>query len=183
MEMIKKILLYISAFIPLYFLLVVKIAISICTNNLSLNGLNTFLISFLSVLSGLGVLGLFLCMNKNNMQEITILSATNLTEKHFLGYFSLFVLFALSYEIEYFSMAVVFVLILIFVGIVYIKNNLFYINPLLNILGFSFYEVEYKLKNSEQTHSKTMFYFGKLKPKEDYETKLSDYNFNFIQKK
>ena len=68
-------------------------------------------------------------------------------------------------------------------GIVYIKNNLFYINPLLNILGFSFYEVEYKLKNSEQAHSKTMFYFGKLKPKEDYETKLSDYNFNFIQKK
>ena len=182
MNLLKKILLYLSAFIPLYFLLLIKIIIAICTNNLSINGLNTFLISLLCVLSGLGIIGLFLCINNNQKTQISIISAQNLTEKHFLGYFSLFVLFALSYDIEYFSMAIVFILILIFIGIVYIKNNLFYINPFLNILGFSFYSVEYKIKGEDKTSTATMFFYGKLNTKKTYNAQITSYNFNMISK-
>lgn len=183
MNKILRLLLYLSAFIPLYVLLLIKIIIQIINNNLSLNILNTILISLLCALTGLGILGLLLVFGKGNPKPIFVVSATNLTEKHFLGYFSLFVLFALGYEIEYIYMTVTFVLILIFIGIVYIRNNLFYINPLLNIIGFSFYSIEYKEKNSDKISSTTVLYFGKLLPNKNYNANFTRCNFNIIQTK
>ena len=182
MNKFLKLLLYLSAFIPLYVLLLLKIVIQIINNNLSVNVLNTILISLLCVLTGLGILGIFLAFDKGNATQIYVINATNLTEKHFLGYFSLFVLFALSYEIELICMAVIFVIILLFIGLVYLRNNLFYINPLLNIIGFSFYSIEYKESDSEQTKTTTVLYFGKLLPNKTYSASLTPYNFNIVQK-
>lgn len=183
MNKILKLLLYLSAFIPLYVLLLIKIVIQIINNNLSLNILNTILISLLCVLTGLGILGLVIVFGKGNPKPIFVTKATNLTEKHFLGYFSLFVLFALGYEIEFIYMAVTFVLILIFIGIVYVRNNLFYINPLLNIIGFSFYSIEYKESNSDNISSATVLYFGKLLPNKNYNANFTRCNFNVVQQK
>ena len=183
MSKILKFLLYLSAFIPLYVLLLLKIVIQIINNNLSVNVLNTILISLLCTLTGLGILGIFLAFNQGEQTQIYVVSATNLTEKHFLGYFSLFVLFALSYEIELICMAVIFVIILLFIGLVYLRNNLFYINPLLNIIGFSFYSIDYKQNGSEQTETTTVLYFGKLLPNTTYTATLTRCNFNIVQKK
>lgn len=183
MNKFLKFLLYLSAFIPLYVLLLLKIIIQLLNKNLSVNVLNTILISLLCLLSALGVLGLFLAFNKGTPTQIHILKATNLTEKHFLGYFSLFVLFALSYEIELVCMAVIFVIILLLIGIVYLRNNLLYINPLLNIIGFSFYSIEYTTHGSDQVCTTTVMYFGNLKPNKTYIALLSSCNFNIVQKK
>ena len=161
MQLFKKILLFISAFIPLYALLLVKIGIQIANDNLHFNVLNTIMICFLSLLILVGALGIYLALKCKKYKKITVKTAQNTTEKHFLGYLSLFVLFALNFEIEYMAMAVVFVLILVFVGIVYIKNNLFYINPTLNILGFSFYEITYFETDSHEV--KTDYVLSKTK--------------------
>lgn len=181
MLILKKICLYLSAFIPLYILLIIKIAVQIINKNLSINILNTCLLSVLCLLIGLGILGLLLCTTTAKKTQIYITNSTNITEKHFLGYFSLFVLFALGYEIEYVYMAIIFALIIIFVGIVYIRNNLFYINPLLNILGFSFYKIDYKINNDSNIYTSTVFYFGKLDINNTYFADLTDYNFNLIK--
>lgn len=183
MNKMLKFLLYLSAFIPLYVLLLLKIVIQIINKNLSVNVLNTTLISLLCVLTALGILGLLFAFNKGNTTQIHILKATNLTEKHFLGYFSLFVLFALSYEIELICMAVIFVIILLLIGIVYLRNNLFYINPLLNIVGFSFYNIEYTEYGSDKVCTTTVLYFGNLKANKTYIAMLSSCNFNIVQKK
>ncbi len=178
-----KFLLYLSAFIPLYFLLLIKIVIQLINHNLSINILNTILISLLCLLIGAGILGLMLVFNKQEQKQIFVVSAENLTEKHFLGYFSLFVLFALSYEIELVCMAVIFVLIIAFIGVVYVRNNLLYINPLLNIIGYSFYSIEYKLDNDQTTYSATVLYFGNLIPNKNYNASIGSCNFNIVQSK
>ena len=182
MNIFKKILLYLSAFVPLYVLLLVKISIQIANGNLHTNVLNTIMLSLLCALVGLGTLGVFFAFSGSKATKIDIISCKNITEKHFLGYFSLFVLFALTFEIEYIAMAVVFVLILVMVGVVYIKNNLFYINPLLNIVGFSFYQVEYKISSAQKTEQAIFISFGKLLPSQKYSATISPANFNIVRK-
>lgn len=178
----KKILLFLSAFIPLYFLINIKILIDIVMQNLSFNFLNTMTLVVLSVLIGLGIYGAYISIkHKHTKQcEIQILQKTAITEQYFLGYFSLFVLFALSFELERVSMFVVFVFIIVFIGIVYIKNDLFYINPFLNILGFNFYDVSFVDTNG-LTHTAKFLCKGKLDlAKPMHTAKLSHQNFSII---
>ena len=175
----KKIFLYLSAFIPLYCLIIIKLLIEIINNNLTFNVLNSLTLCLLTLFILLGILGLVL-ENKNcsEIMEIKIIQKKSITQQHFLGYFSLFVLFALTFELEKISMFVIFLLILTLIGIVYIKNDLFYINPFLNILGYNFYDIKYKDKDGNIKIDK--FYFkGKLENK-NYIVKKGYINFNYI---
>jgi len=112
MTFIKNLLLYISAFMPMYILILIKLVVEIFNNNLHFNVLNT------------------------KSKEIIILEKKNTTDQHFLGYFSLFVFFAIPLDLANMSNYCIYVAILILIGIVYINNSLYYINPLLNILGY-----------------------------------------------
>lgn len=116
---------------------------------------------------------------------IKIVNATNITEKYFLGYFSLFVLFALSFELEKVSMFVVFVLVIILIGVVYVKNDLFYINPFLNILGYNFYDITFiNLNESKGEQKAKFFYKGNLENTEKpFTAYLSHENFSMLENK
>lgn len=54
----------------------------------------------------------------------------------------------------------VYFLIILLIGIVYVNNDLFYINPLMNLLGYSLYEITYELNGKEMTSK--VFYRGDL---------------------
>ena len=147
MEIIfKKILLYVSSFIPLYFLIIVKELIEIINGNLTFNVTNTIMLLLNFFLIVLGVVGIYLTFNEK-YENVEVLEIKNITREDFLPYFPLFVLFALAFELEFVSMAVVYILILIMLGIVYVKNDMFYINPFLNIIGFSTFEVTISSKD------------------------------------
>ena len=179
----QKVFLYLSAFIPLYSLIIIKELIDIINHNLSFNVLNTLtliLLTILIILGSFGVIKESKCGNYK-IEKINITKKTSITEQHFLGYFSLFVLFALTFELEKISMFVIFLLIIILIGIVYIKNNLFYINPLLNILGYNFYDIEYTDEQGK-TQKDTFFFKGSLCLGE-FMCKIGDKNFNYIYKK
>ena len=182
----KKILLYLSAFVPLYILVIIKILIDIIFFNLSFNFLNTFTIILFSLLIALGGYGANMAIKHETTPKtmVKIVNATNITEKYFLGYFSLFVLFALSYELEKVSMFVVFVLVIILIGIVYVKNDLFYINPFLNILGYNFYDITFiNLDNNKGEQKAKFFYKGNLENiDQPYVAYLSHENFSMLEK-
>jgi hypothetical protein len=75
-------------------------------------------------------------------------------------------------------------LIIILIGIVYIKNDLYYINPFLNILGYNFYEVTYNIKGSDEIRQDKMFFKGNLDATHGtFKVKFKDNNFNFLSKK
>lgn len=181
MLLIKKILLFISAYIPLYILLLIKIGLQLANSNLHFNILNSIMLGLLFTMTILGAIGIFFGLNAKNYVQIYIKSAKNITEKHFLGYLSLFVLFALNFQIEYYAMAATFAVVLIFIGIVYIKNDLFYINPTLNILGYSFYEITYISTNSNEQQASYLLYKGKLEYAKTYDVNFSSYNLNITK--
>ena len=77
-------------------------------------------------------------------------------------------------------MFVVFVFIIILIGIVYIKNDLFYINPFLNILGYNFYDITYTDEKGKEQKAKFLCK-GKLDiTKSQHKAKLSHENFSMI---
>lgn len=165
MNTLKKIGLFLSSFSPLFILIIFKEIIEIANGNWSFNFLNTSVLIILLMFFIYGVFTLCVTINEirglPNINEIIITDKKNTTDQHFLGYFSLFVLFAVSFEIEMYSMASIFFIVLLFIGIVYIKNDMYYINPFINILGYSFYDIEYKNENHQQKKLR-VFYKGRM---------------------
>lgn len=144
-EKIVNIGLFVSSYIPLYFLIIVKELIEILNGNLSFNITNTIMLLINMALILWGVFTVIFALKSCIFQEVEVLDCKNITCENFLPFFPLFVLFAIAFELEYISMAVVYLLILVMIGIVYIKNDLFYINPFLNIIGYSTYLVTFKM--------------------------------------
>ncbi len=186
MKSIKNILLYLSAFVPMYFLIFVKVLIDLINDNMSWNVLNTLNLVTLILLILLGIIGLYwnIHLNKEPPKEIIILKKENITDQHFLGYFSLFVFFAIPLDLNYISGYAMYAFIIIMIGIVYIHNSLYYINPLLNLLGYNFYEITYKESGTEQERNAKFFYRGTLEiENKTYWVKLKNTNFSFIDKR
>ena len=177
------VLLFLSVFIPMYVLILVKEIVEILNSNLTFNVLNTLVFIMLICLIILGMFGLWLEIHKSSAKsvKVVILQAENITDRHFLGYFSLFVLFAITFDLSRVSMFVVFIIILTMIGVVYVKNKLFYINPFLNILGYNFYKIKY-LQNEECKNTK-IFFRGNLQTNKSYCIKVKDENFSFVDKR
>lgn len=183
-EFFKNLFLYISAFVPMYVLIFVKLVVELLNKNLSFNVLNTINLITLLFLIGSGAFGLWWNTkgSKDKLIEIEIVSKTNITDKHFLGYFSLFVFFAIPLDLSLVSAYCVYVLVLIMIGIVYINNSLYYINPLLNILGFKFFDVEYKEVGTEEVKKAKFFHNGdKLEVGKRYLANVKNQHFCFIR--
>ena len=180
----KNFLLFLSAFIPMYFLILLKETIELINHNIEFNLLAVLVIIFLLGLIILGFLGLFLEIRRSNKQtiEIVVDSAQNITDRHFLGYFSLFVLFAITFDLSRTCMFVVFIAILAMIGVVYVKNKLFYINPFLNILGYNFYKIDYHEKSGSEKKNTKIFYRGAITVGQNYFVKVKDENFSFVDK-
>ena len=96
----QKVFLYLSAFIPLYSLIIIKELIDIINKNLTFNVLNTLTLILLTILIILGSFGIVKESKSGiyKLEKITIIEKKSITQEHFLGYFSLFVLFALTFE-------------------------------------------------------------------------------------
>jgi len=185
-QILKDVLLYFSAFIPMYFLIQLKFFADLIFGNVEANTFTICVSVFLLLLIILGIVGLLwnIKWNKDEAENVTIKESQNITDKHFLGYLSIFILFALTFDLTKVSMFCIFLFIIIFVGIVYVNNKLFYINPFLNILGFNFYEITY-IKDND-THKKTakMFYRGKLEAtNKRRRLKLKNDHFSFVDRK
>ena len=178
----KNLLLYISAFVPMYFLVLVKLLVEIANKNLRFNILNTINLVTLLLLIGSGVFGLFWNIRFSNQKaiKVTIISVKNITENHFLGYFSLFVFFAIPLDLSLVSAYCVYVLVLVMIGIVYISNSLYYINPLLNLFGYSFYNVEYEEFETKKKGEVKLFCNKKLQPERIFWIKIKNEHFCFI---
>ena len=183
MKFFKNLFLYFSAFIPLFFFLAVKLLVDILNNNLTWNFLNTFTFCLLCTFIILGTVGILwnTIYNKDKIMEITVVSAQDITDKYFLQYFSLFVMFAIPLDISYFNEFFIFLIILIFIGIVYINCSLYFINPLLNILGFKFYDTTYINQNGEQRSAK-IFCKDTIFANQTYKVKIKNEHFAFISK-
>lgn len=181
----KNLLLYISAFVPMYVLIFIKLIVEIANANLTFNVLNTLNFITLLLLIAFGIVGLFWNVKfaTEKSIQVKIISKNNITDQHFLGYFSLFVFFAIPLDLSLVSAYCVYLLVLIMIGIVYINNSLYYINPLLNILGFNFYDITYKREGKDYVEKAKIFYRGNsLREGQIVWIKIKNKHFCFIDK-
>ena len=146
----------------MYALLVLQILIDIINGNLHFNVLNSLSLSLFFIAIVLGVVGLVIALKQKpkKQTEVLVVSSVNITDQHFFSYISIFILFTLTFDISKISMFVSTIIILTLIGVVYIHNKIFYINPLLNILGYSFYEITYTTKESNSKKTAMVFYKG-----------------------
>ena len=148
MNFLKKLMFFLIAFNPMYVILIVMSVIQIETSEeIEWSGFFLGFVIGLSILSLLTLLAAIVYVfksSKKTTEEVEILSAKNVTGNFFLEYFSLFGLLALSFDISNPYMLIVLGLIIIMIGVVYISNNLYYINPLFNLLGYKFMNIKYK---------------------------------------
>ena len=184
-KFLKNLFLYFSAFVPMYALIFVKLLVEIANKNLTFNVLNTLNLITLVILISLGMFGLVwnVKISKEKAIKVEILDIKNITENHFLGYFSLFVFFAIPLDMSRVSAYCVYVLVLVMIGIVYMTNSLYYINPLLNILGYSFYDVKYREIESGKNGEIKLFCRQKLHPNQVFWIKIKNNHFCFVDKK
>lgn len=176
-----KIILFVSAFVPMYAVFFLILLVEIINNNLRWNITNRIVFVALIVLMLVGIVGLIWLIKKSKKKykHIKIIAKKNVTDQHFLNYFSLFVLLALTFDLSKICFIFALALILIFIGVVYTRNNIFYVNPLLNILGYSFYDIVFEEEGKEK--ELRIFYKGELN-KGEFMLFTTHKNLYFVEK-
>lgn len=154
---VKKTFLFLSSYIPLYIMLAGKeimkrIELLISSGNrfhfgniIWFNSLGDWMISILMVLSIILSVILVLLINrtkKSGKEDYLIVDIENETDKHYFNYLMLYFLPSIGLSIGNIPDVFVLITIMIIIGIVYVSNELIYINPMLTFGGFKVYSAE-----------------------------------------
>lgn len=175
----NKIIMYLSSLVPIFLLMLIKDFIVILVkvlykeaHFLELFNL-TFIIGFL--LCFIISFRLF-CLIKNNKHmnsyRIKVYNVINRSSEYYLEYCSLFLVSLFNFSLLDIENIITFVLLVIFLGIVYIKNELFFINPTINIFQSMIYEVD-----TENYGKRLVISKRKIKDGDIIEVYRSDFNF------
>ncbi len=161
MKFLKKLMGFLIAFNPMYLILIIKSAIQIeIDKTLIWDKFSHWFVVSLIILFAITLLfGLIFVYkpSKRTTESIEILEVKNLTGNYFLEYFSLFGLLALSFDIGNPYQLIVLAVIMLLIAVVYSANNLYYINPLYNLLGYKFMNIKYKHESGDKVHEANIF--------------------------
>lgn len=163
MNKIQKLMLAISCFLPLYLILMLKNILALIKFGKQKDFSSCFIYN--SVVTGIwlllfvvGIIGIF-CFSKQFLKSynkpketIEIVSSENVTGEYYFTYFSLFVLTFFTVDpTSWIDFSVLVVLILLIL-VVYLRNEMYFINPILNLIGYRSFNIRYKKYNdSEKT--------------------------------
>ena len=81
---------------------------------------------------------------------MTVISTENISYEH-LTFLATYIVPLVSLNFDNSRFAIILLLILIIMGIIYVKTDLFYTNPSLALLGFSIYKVEVSTREGNLT--------------------------------
>lgn len=92
--------------------------------------------------------------NKNLPGEIKcLLEAEDLTPEYYFNYFSFFVIAFANVKVYDYSNMIITFAVLVLMMFVYTKNNMYYINPTLNLLGYRMYKIKYTSAREDESKS------------------------------
>ena len=183
----KKIIMYLSAFLPMFWLILIKDYATIVENAISGEGSYTDLLSIqLFIVVGLVVIiticTIFLISKNKELSTdlVVVTNVTNRTAEYYLGYFSLFILELFAFSFTDIVDIIVMVFLLILLGIVYVKNSLFFINPTMNIFRSYIFETEYN--DGRAIRSKLLICKEKIRVGDKLNVDVSNYGFTLASK-
>lgn len=183
----KKIIMYLSAFLPMFWLILIKdyattlkdaIAGEVPYSDL----LSVQLFIVLCVVLLITIITIILISGNKNLSNDLVVATkvTNRTAEYYLGYFSLFILELFAFSFTDIVDIIVMSILLLLLGIVYVKNGLFFINPTMNIFRSFIFEVEFSDGNNIRT--KILICKEKIKQGDSLKIDISNYGFTLAQK-
>ena len=189
--MLRKLVMYLSAFLPMFLIMWIKEVLFGIKKVLEKPWkyswesiyLNPYLIGEFIAFIFIGLmLYRFLKGNqRTSVYTITLKTVKNRSAEYYLAYYSLFILALIEFSLTDPIDLTVLLLLLIVLGIVYIKNNLFFINPTVNIFQSYIYEVEYEVHQT--TILKLIISPVKLSEGNIIDIDVSEFEFTFFRRK
>ena len=183
----KKIIMYLSAFLPMFWLILIKDYATILKD--AIDGevpysdlLSVQLFIVLGIVLIITIITIILISGNKNLSNDLVVATkvTNRTAEYYLGYFSLFILELFAFSFTDIVDIIVMSILLLLLGIVYVKNGLFFINPTMNIFRSFIFEVEFSDGNNIRT--KILICNEKIKQGDSLNIDISNYGFTLAQK-
>lgn len=183
----KRIIMYLSAFLPMFWLILIKDYATILKNAIEGKAEYSDLLSIqLFVVVGIVVI-LTICTivlvsgNKELSKDLVVATKViNRTAEYYLGYFSLFILELFAFSFTDVVDIFVILILLLLLGIVYVKNGLFFINPTMNIFRSFIFEVE--ISDGNITRTKILICKERIQKGDSLNVDISNYGFTLAQK-
>lgn len=152
----RRVLLFLSSYTPLYILLIIKNVLERCTDEgrftISINQLKTahffdeindYAIVALLLLCIISFLYLILISKKNgDIHHYKIVSVEDQTGNVYFNYISIYLLSCLGLTLNNIVDVFVLIFLMIIVGYIYITNHMTYMNPVLQFMGYKIFEGE-----------------------------------------
>jgi hypothetical protein len=198
-----SIVLYVSAFLPMFAIMWIKEVVSSvvdAVNDFYSSVANTpFGLSFVSevckamfnwslliefIVFAFVFVVLCLMMKGNEKSAAKMVKVKNLKNRvaeYYLAYFSLFVLALIGFSLVDIVDIISLFLLMLILGIVYIRNEMFYMNPTVNLLKSFIYEIEFE--EHGKTHSRVVLAKEKLYVGETLNIYQSKYDFTIVKNK
>lgn len=156
---------FISSYIPLYVLLIIKNILERCTDGGRFNfditkpitvnyfdEVNDYAITLLILLSVISLIYMkFLEKKEGDTHYYEIVSIQDQTANVYFNYISVYLLSCLGLSLNNIVDVFVLFFLMVLVGCIYIPNRLMYMNPVLQLWGYKIYEGEIKSKSTEET--------------------------------
>lgn len=161
----RRIVLFISSYIPLYILLIVKNILERCTVagkfDVSIqriksahffDGINDYAITVLLVLCLLSIIYfVFLANRRGEVHYYNITHIEDQTGNVYFNYISVYLLSCLGLSLNNIVDVFVLFFLMILIGYIYISNHMTYMNPLLQFFGYKIYECEVFSQSTKKT--------------------------------
>lgn len=183
----KKIIMYLSAFLPMFWLILINDYATILKDTIAgkvpySDLLSVQLFIVLGIVLLITIITIILISGNKNLSDdfVVATKVTNRTAEYYLGYFSLFILELFAFSFTDIVDIIVMSVLLLLLGIVYVKNGLFFINPTMNIFRSFIFEVEFSDGNNIRT--KILICKEKIKQGDSLKIDISNYGFTLAQK-
>lgn len=189
--MLRKSVMYLSAFLPMFLIMWIKEILlgiqNVLNHPLKYSWRSVYCNPYLIVefiiifLIGAALYILIKRDKKTSVYSIVLKKVKNLSAEYYLAYYSLFILALIEFSLTDPIDLVVLILLLIVLGIVYIKNDLFFMNPTINIFRSYIYKIEYEMN---QTITSTLIISPiKLYEEDSIDIDVSEFEFTFFRRK
>ena len=155
--MFHKILLFTSSYIPLYILLLVKFILEKFEQRVKFKLIDFIIIVSILVIVCISFLYLILKLwltKKDMVKEYEVKKCKNETVNYFFNYIAVYLISCMGLSLTRYADLFVVVFLMLLIGFIYVSNNIIYLNPVLNLIGYKIYEMElYYSGTNEQFYS------------------------------
>lgn len=161
--MLRRVMLFISSYIPLYVFLVVKNILERCAsfslrtliaqlrNARFFDEINDYAITALLLLTIGSFAFLHRIISKRDSRHMyEILSLEDQTSNLFFSYISVYLLSCVGLSLNSVSDLFVFVFLMLLIGFIYIRNRMTYLNPVLQLMGYKIYQTTLRSQSTKE---------------------------------